>query len=385
MSADIEPKGLPHVSSILPRIAALLALVVVAAGVGAGAYAVVDSDSPETVVREVTSGVPTASSSGLTVGQIYNRAHEGVVEITVSAGASEFGGGGGQAQGSGFVYDRQGHVVTNHHVVDGAESARVTFSNGETYDATVVGTDPSTDLAVLKVDAPASVLKPLALGDSSELAVGDGVVAIGSPFGLEQTVTAGIVSALQRQMEAPNGFTINDSIQTDAAINHGNSGGPLLDLQGRVVGVNAQISSESGGNDGVGFAIPSDTVETIVAQILSDGSVEHAYLGVGVATISESVAEELDLPAGVALTEVRPGTPAAEADLEAGTGSETIDGREYPTGGDVVTAVDGEEVASAEDLQRAIDSHQPGDTITLTVERDGETRSVEVTLDTRPS
>ena len=307
--------------TILPRIAALLAVVVVAAGVGATGYALVDSDSPETVVREVTSGVPTASSSGLSVGQIYDRVHEGVVEITVTAGGSELGGGGGQAQGSGFVIDEQGHVVTNHHVVDGAETARVTFANGETYDATVVGTDPSTDLAVIKVDAPASVLTPLALGDSSKLGVGDGVVAIGSPFGLEQTVTAGIVSALERQMEAPNGFTINDSIQTDAAINHGNSGGPLLDLQGRVVGVNAQISSESGGNDGVGFAIPSNTVETIVSQILSDGSVEHAYLGVGVATIGESVAEELDLPAGVALTEVRPGTPAAEADLRAGTGT----------------------------------------------------------------
>ncbi len=258
-------------------------------------------------MREVTTGVSTASSSGLSVGQIYDRAHEGVVEITVtSAGRS---GGGGQAQGSGFVYDKQGHVVTNHHVVDGASTARVTFSNGETYDATVVGTDPSTDLAVLKVDAPASVLTPLSLGDSSELAVGDGVVAIGSPFGLEQTVTAGIVSALERQMEAPNGFTINDSIQTDAAINHGNSGGPLLDLEGHVVGVNAQISSESGGNDGVGFAIPSNTVETIVSQILSDGDVEHAYLGVGVATIPESATGELDSAAGVALTEVRPGHP----------------------------------------------------------------------------
>jgi S1-C subfamily serine protease len=372
------------VSSILPRIAALLAVVVVAAGVGATGYALVGPDSPQTVVRQVTSGVPTASSSGVSVSQIYDRVHEGVVEITVTAGGSEFGGGG-QAQGSGFVYDKQGHVVTNHHVVDGSQTARVSFSSGETYDATVVGTDPSTDLALLKVDAPASVLTPLALGDSSELAVGDGVVAIGSPFGLEQTVTAGIVSALKRQMEAPNGFTINDSIQTDAAINHGNSGGPLLDLEGRVIGVNAQISSESGGNDGVGFAIPSNTVEAIASQILSDGSVEHAYLGVGVATIDESVAEELELPAGVALTEVRPGTPAAEAGLEAGTGTETIDGREYPTGGDVVTEVDGDEVTSAENLQRAIDSHKPGDTITLTVSRDGESRTVEVTLDTRPS
>ena len=367
-------------SRTLPRIAASIGAIVLAAGTGAAAYALVDSDSPETV-RTVATGVSTASSSGLSVSQIYQRAHEGVVEITVTSQAS----GGGQAQGSGFVYDKSGHVVTNHHVVDGASTARVTFSNGDTYDATVVGTDPSTDLAVLKVDAPASVLTPLSLGDASELAVGDAVVAIGSPFGLEQTVTAGIVSALERQMEAPNGFTINDSIQTDAAINHGNSGGPLLDLEGHVVGVNAQISSESGGNDGVGFAIPSNTVDTIVSQILADGDVEHAYLGVGVATIPESATGELDSAAGVALTEVRQDTPAAEAGLRAGTGTTTIDGRQYPTGGDVVTEVDGEAVETAEDLQRAIDAHKPGDTITLTVVRDGDTRTVDVTLDSRPS
>ena len=371
-------------SHTLPRIAAAIGAIVLAAGTGAAAYAFVDSDSPETIVRTVASGVSTASTSGLSVSQIYQRAHEGVVEITVTAGADS-GQGGGTAQGSGFVYDKAGHVVTNHHVVDGASTARVSFANGDTYDATVVGTDPSTDLAVLKVDAPASVLTPLSLADSSDLAVGDGVVAIGSPFGLEQTVTAGIVSALERQMEAPNGFTINDSIQTDAAINHGNSGGPLLDLEGHVVGVNAQISSESGGNDGVGFAIPSNTVKTIVSQILSDGAVEHAYLGVGVATIPASATRALDSAAGVALTEVREDTPAAEAGLRAGTGSTTIDGRQYPTGGDVVTEVDGEAVETAEDLQRAIDAHKPGDTITLTVTRGGDTRSVEVTLDSRPS
>ena len=375
-------------SRTLARIATFSATVVVAAVTGAAGYALVDSDATP-VARDVAAGVPAATSSTLSVGQIYRRAHEGVVEIavTTTAGADPFGDGGGaqQAQGSGFVLDDRGHVVTNHHVVDGAETARVTFANGETYDATVVGTDPSTDLAVLEVDAPASVLKPLELADSSRLEVGDGVVAIGSPFGLEGTVTAGIVSALARQMEAPNGFTINDSIQTDAAINHGNSGGPLLDLQGRVVGVNAQISSESGGNDGVGFAIPSNTVRTIAAEIVSDGAVEHAYLGVGVTTLGEAVAQELDVPAGVALTEVRPGTPAAAADLRAGTGTRTIEGREYPTGGDVVTAVDGDEVASAEDLQRAIDAHQPGDTLTLTLSRNGETRRVEVTLESRPS
>ena len=372
----------------LASTAALAAAVLLAAGTGAAGYALVEDD-PSTVVRDVATGVPAATSSSLSVGQVYRRAHEGVVEIAVGStgAAGRFGQGGGtqQAQGSGFVLDGEGHVVTNHHVVDGAETARVTFANGETHDARVVGTDPSTDLAVLAVDAPSSVLKPLQLADSSELEVGDAVVAIGSPFGLEGTVTAGIVSALSRQMAAPNGFTINDSIQTDAAINHGNSGGPLLDLQGHVVGVNAQISSESGGNDGVGFAIPSNTVRTIAAEIVSDGGVEHAYLGVGVTTIDDSAADELGVPAGVALTEVRPGTPAAAAGLRAGTGTRTIDGREYPTGGDVVTEVDGEAVETAEDLQRAIDAQKAGDAITLTVDRDGETVSVEVTLDTRPS
>jgi S1-C subfamily serine protease len=194
------------------------------------------------------------------------------------------------------------------------------------------------------------------------------------------------VSALERQMEAPNGFTINDSIQTDAAINHGNSGGPLLDLEGRVVGVNAQIMSESGGNNGVGFAIPSDTVESIVGQLLEDGTAEHAYLGVGLADVPESAAEELGLAAGAAITEVRDGSPAAGADLRASTGTATAeDGAEYPTGGDVVTALDGEQIASAEDLQRAVGAHRPGDTVTLTVVHDGQTRQVEVELAERPS
>ena len=371
----------------LLRIGAAAAAIVLAAGTGALGYAAFATDSEPVVRQVVTDSEPTSTSTGLTVGDVYDRAHTGVVEITVNSATSDFGEESGQqqAQGSGFVYDKDGHVVTNHHVVDGAGAARVTFSNGKTYDATVVGTDPSTDLALLKVDAPASLLNPLELGDSAKLAVGDEVVAIGSPFGLEETVTSGIVSALSRQMEAPNGFTINDSIQTDAAINHGNSGGPLLNLQGEVVGVNAQISSESGGNDGVGFAIPSNTVKSIVSQLLSDGDVEHAYLGVGVATVDDSVAAELDLPAGVALTEVRPGTPAAAAGLRAGTGTTTVDGREYPTGGDVVTEVEGEPVATAEELQRAIDARKPGDTITLTYSRGGETHTVDVKLDSRPS
>ena len=264
--------------------AAVAAAALVGAATGAGTYALLDPSGSTTVVRQVTVGgetEPASTGTGLSAGQIYERAYRSVVEITVTASGGGFGPGGGQqtSQGSGFVYDRQGHVITNEHVVDGAESVSVRFSNGSTYEATVVGTDPSSDLAVLKVDAPASLLRPLVLADSSAVDVGDDVVAIGSPFGLEGTITSGIVSALHRQMTSPNGFAIDDSIQTDAAINHGNSGGPLLDLRGRVIGVNAQIESDSGGSDGVGFAIPSNTVRSVVSQLIAGGEVRYAYLG----------------------------------------------------------------------------------------------------------
>jgi putative serine protease PepD len=365
---------------------------VAAAGIGAGGaatYAAVSDEGTRTVVREVpvASSQPAASPTPLSVNQIYRRAYEGVVEITVTAEGSEspFGGPRAQGQGSGFVYDRQGHVVTNQHVVQGASSVSVRFWNGQTYDAEVVGTDASTDLAVLDVDAPASVLSPLQLGDSSDVQVGDGVVAIGSPFGLEQTVTSGIVSALHRQMTAPNEFSINDSIQTDAAINHGNSGGPLLNARGRVIGVNAQIESESGGNDGVGFAIPSNTVRSIVSQLVQSGEVEHAYLGVGVQEIPASVADELGVVEGVALTQVRGDTPAARAGLRAASGSRLVDGQSYPTGGDVITALDGEKVTSAAELQSAIDAHKPGDSVSITFVRDGDSRTVQVQLASRPA
>ena len=206
-------------------------------GVGGGAVAYATLSDGDTVVKQVTvkqAQSIASSTAPLSVNQIYRRAYRGVVEITVttSGQSSPFGGGGGtaQAQGSGWVYDSSGHIVTNDHVVNGAQSISVRFWNGKSYSATVVGTDKSTDLAVIKVDAPSSLLHPLQIGDSSAVQVGDGVVAIGSPFGLEETVTSGIVSALHRAITAPNNFTINDSIQTDAAINHGNSGGPLLNL-----------------------------------------------------------------------------------------------------------------------------------------------------------
>jgi S1-C subfamily serine protease len=332
----------------------------------------------------------TSSDGDLSVSEVYREVADGVVEITARGiagdGSSPFGQQQSQAgTGSGFVYGDQGHVVTNYHVVEGAQSVEVTLADGNSYDARVVGSDPSTDLAVLEVDAPQDILKPLAIGDSDSLEVGEQVVAVGSPFGLEETVTTGIVSALDRRITAPDGFAIDDAIQTDAAINHGNSGGPLVNMRGEVVGVNSQIQSESGGNVGIGFAIPSNTVRSIVSQLLTSGQVEHAFLGVGVETIPAEVAEQLGEAPGAAVARVTEGSPAADAGLRAATDSRAIDGVPYPTGGDVITAVDGTKVSTSEELQDAIADHGSGDQIELTVVRDGQTRSVEVTLGSRPT
>jgi S1-C subfamily serine protease len=370
--------------------AALVAAAAVGAGGGAATYAALGSEEGGTAAPRgtVQNPEPAASTSeSLSVSEIYEQTYEGVVEITAMSSQSSPLGGEQQAQGqgSGFVYDTEGHIVTNQHVVDGAESVSVRFWDGSTYDGTVVGSDPSTDLAVIEVDAPASILQPLELGDSTQLSVGEGVVALGSPFGLEGTLTSGIVSALNREMTSPNGFTISNSIQTDAAINHGNSGGPLVNAGGQVIGVNTQIKSESGGSDGIGFAIPSSTVASIVPEIVSSGTVEHAYLGVAVASLSQSVADELGVPAGAMVTEVRQGTPAADAGLRAATRSAMVDGQSFPTGGDVITAVDDTAVTSGADLQTAIDAKRPGDTVTITYTRHGSSTTVEVSLGTRPS
>ncbi len=368
--------------------AAVLAAAVAGGGIGAATVLSLDSSdraATATTTVERTSSPVATSTDLLSVTEIATRAAPSVVEITVSSGTTEQGQPSGQAQGSGWIYDTEGHVITNQHVVEGASSVRVMLADGSSYSASVVGTDPSTDLAVIKVDAPADKLVPLSVGDSDALEVGDGVVAIGSPFGLEGSVSSGIVSALHREMQSPNGFSINDSIQTDAAINHGNSGGPLLNLEGEVVGVNAQIESDSGGNDGVGFAIPASTITTIAAQLIESGSVEHAYLGVTLQEIPADVADQVDGVAGVAIAEVRPGTPATQAGLVASTGEKTVDGTPYPSGSDVVTAADGETVATADDLQKAIDAKKPGDEIELTVVRDGKTRTVTVTLGSRPT
>jgi putative serine protease PepD len=373
---------------------ALAASALAGAGVGVGTYAALNHDGGTTTVRQVaapaSSSQQVSSAGTLSVTKIYGLASRGVVEISVttpSSGSTFPSGQGGtqSAQGSGFVYDTAGHVITNDHVVAGATTISVRFEGGATYKAKVVGTDPSTDLAVLKIDAPSSLLHPLTLGDSSALQVGDGVVAIGSPFGLQETVTSGIVSALHREITSPNRFAIEDAIQTDAAINHGNSGGPLLNLQGQVIGVNAQIQSEGGGNDGVGFAVPSNTVNTIVGKLLASGKVEHAYLGVGIQTIPKAFADQLGEAAGAAVTDVKAGTPAQKAGLRKATGQKTIQGVPYATGGDVITKIDGTSIATDDALRRAVDAHQPGDKVTLTYVRNGKTQTATITLGTRPS
>jgi putative serine protease PepD len=351
-----------------PRIfAATAAAALVGAGAGAGAYALFNSGGDTTVVRQVhvTQSLQAADKSGsaLSVGSIYKLASKGVVKITVtSAGSSSnpFDQQTQRSQGSGFVYETNGDIITNQHVVDGAQAISVTFWNGKTYPATLVGSDPSTDTAVVKVDAPAASLHPLVFADSSKVQVGDGVVAIGSPFGLEETVTTGIVSALHRQMTSPNNFTIDDSIQTDAAINHGNSGGPLLNLQGRVIGITSQIESDSGGNDGVGFAVPSDTARTIADKLIATGKVDHAYLGVSLKPAS----------GGAAIDSVKDGRPAAKAGLQVG---------------DVITAFGGQKIGSVDALRFAVDAKKPGDTVTVTFLRDGESQTVTVTLGKRPA
>ena len=376
---------------------AIAAAALVGGGVGALATSGLAGETTATTTVVQTGEAPAdatpaaADGEDLSVSEVYRAVADGVVEIAVAGGPAGGPSPFGQedapqtrAQGSGFVYDDEGRIVTNHHVVEGADSIEVTLADGSSYDARLLGSDPSTDLAVIQIDAPADELEPLELGDSDALAVGEEVVAIGSPFGLDATVTSGIVSAVDRRITAPNGFAIENAIQTDAAINHGNSGGPLLDSGARVVGVNSQIESESGGNVGIGFAVPSNTVRSVVEDILEDGVVEHAFLGVGIQTVPADVAEELGEAAGVAVTDVREGSPAADAELRAATDSQTVDGVPYPTGGDVITAVDGEAVETSEQLQSLVAEHAPGDEVELTVVHDGETRTVTVTLADRP-
>jgi putative serine protease PepD len=355
-----------------PYLVAAAALAV-GAGAGAGSYAAFGSPSGNTttvVQPSAANGSPTAATKTMSVNGVYRAAGDGVVEITTttsstSSNNSPFPFGGSQksqAQGSGFVYDADGHIVTNDHVVAGASSISVMFADGSKYSAKVVGADPSSDLAVLKVDAPSSKLHPLTLGDSSKVQVGDGVVAIGSPFGLDETVTTGIVSALNRDISSTNNFTIPDVIQTDAAINHGNSGGPLLDMSGQVIGITSQIESDSGGNDGVGFAVPSNTIASVVSKLVKGEKVAHPYLGVYVQPPANR--------SGAQIASVKSGSPASQAGLKAG---------------DVVTAFGGKTIRAPDDLTAAVGTKQPGDKVSVTYVRNGSTKTTQVTLGTRPS
>ena len=285
------------------------------------------------------------------------------------------------------MIDKDGHVVTNYHVVQDAEDVYVSFSNEDQLEARVVGVDPSTDLALLKIAAEDKrALAPLALGDSDSVRVGDSAIAIGSPYGRARTVTAGIVSALQRQIQAPNGFTIDKVIQTDAPINRGNSGGPLLNARGEVVGVNAQILSENGGNVGIGFAIPVNTVKEVVAELIEHGRVEHPYLGVSIDTIGEQVAERFDLPeSGVVVTEVAPGSPADKAGIRGGDTSVVVGGESYLLGGDVITKADGRTLESADEFLHVIRSKEPGEKLALELVRGEAERTVTVEIGRQPA
>jgi putative serine protease PepD len=339
-----------------------LAAVALLGGLG-GAVAddVLESDRGTTTITQAAPDVatrPAASGSALTPGQAYDAAKASVAYVT-----AEIGNGSGRATGSGFVVSSSGYVVTNAHVVDGASSVKVKLGAGGTSPAKVVGKDTSTDIALLKVDPGGRTLRPLAFGDSSRAKVGDPTYAIGNPYGLSRTLTTGVVSALHRQINAPNGFSIDDVIQTDAALNPGNSGGPLLDGAGRVIGVNSQIersNSGSGGGSGIGFAVPSNTVRTVVQQLVGGHMVSHAYLGV----------HTTNWTGGARVASLSLRGPAARAGLRSG---------------DVVTRFDGKSVSDAAGLSALVNDHKPGDRTRLSVRRRGRELALTVTLGQRPS
>ena len=340
-----------------------------------------------TVIRE--EAVPNSSApvlfqpgKGMSINEIYRASAPAVVHIETTSRVQQpsdfFGNPFGTTQtqralGSGFVIDKAGHIVTNYHVVRGANAIQVSFSNNEHFSAKVIGVDPSTDSAVLQVEVKSRALKSLPLGNSESVRVGDQVIAIGNPFGLDRSVTAGIVSAVQRRIEAPNQLSISHVIQTDAALNHGNSGGPLLNAQGQVIGVNAQIETggQSQGNVGIGFAIPINTVKDVVAELIKHGKVEHPFLGIEGKTLQPNIARlfHLQVTSGVLVASVRPGTGAAKAGVKPATSQVTVEGESWPAGGDVIVKVDGQPVPSVERLVDLIASKKPEDKIVLEVVR----------------
>jgi S1-C subfamily serine protease len=394
-------------SGLLARGASLLSAGAAGAAVAlVGAWLLGGFHQGTSTVREVVAAPPdtapanvAATGGALTIGEIYKKDSPGVVQITARILTQPqnplFGSPFGfpqveKALGSGFVLDKLGHIVTNYHVIAGARSIRVSFSNSDSMKARVVGADPSTDIAVLKVSAKSRALSPLALGNSDGVAVGDAVVALGNPFGFSRTVTAGIVSALQREIQSPNSQPIDHVIQTDAAINPGNSGGPLLDSEGRVVGVNAQISTGNTGergNVGIGFAIPINTVKDVAAQLIRSGHVEHPFLGVDVRGFSASFARLFRLPVshGLLVQRVYSNSAAAKAGLKAGTIDVVVAGESYVVGGDVIVGVDGIPVFSIARLRDILSARKPGDTISVELYRAGAKQTVNVKLGRQPA
>jgi S1-C subfamily serine protease len=366
--APLRQLALPAAAAALGGLAAVGG-VALFGGFGGGTTTVVETSSPASASRA-------GRTTTLTVNEIYRRSAPGVVQIT----------DGRRPLGSGFVIDKAGHIVTNHHLVEGADELRIGFSKADDLKASVVGRDPATDLAVLRVDASSRALSPLPIGDSDDVQVGDPVVAIGNPFGLERTATTGIVSALQRGVTAPSGFTIDHVIQTDARITNGNSGGPLLNERAEVIGVNSRL--ETGARGAVGFAVPSSTVKAVVAQILERGKVERAYIGVAVTEVTPSIVRLFRLPvgAGLLVEGVEPGSPAARAGLRGGpTDVVVVAGEGYRPGGDVIVAAAGERIRSIAALRNVLAAHRPGDTIELDLSRGGQPTTVRVKLGRQPT
>jgi S1-C subfamily serine protease len=358
-----------------------------------------DDESPGGTREVTTTRVEVVEGLGRDGGfdprQIYDRLSPGVVTVlSIFEGTSVLESNGEGGQGSGFVLDSRGYIATNAHVVttgeggasERAEEVFVEFSDGNRVPAEVVGDDPNADVALLKIDPAGLRLTPLRLGSSARLDVGEPVAAIGSPFGERQSLSIGVISAVDRNIESLTRFQIGNAIQTDTAINPGNSGGPLLDAHGRVIGINAQIKSESGGGEGVGFAIPVDTVERSLRELRDDGQVEYGYLGVTTLVLWPQLAERLDIDVrdGGLVQEVEPRSPAEEAGLRGGEDEIQFQATPVATGGDVIVAVNGRRLTRRDDLADVISAMSAGEEVRLEVLRDGKRRTIEVELGKRP-
>jgi S1-C subfamily serine protease len=393
----------------LTMAAALLVAAVAGGAVAVVGASIVGIGEGTTTVRELIreqqfqSDIADKPSPGtrLTLGDIYRRDAPGVVQVTSTTKVqlprndfftNPFGLPGTEVQralGSGFVIDKAGYIVTNYHVVGQARSVQVSFSNSDTMKARIVGKDPYTDIALLKVSASSRALKPLDLGNSDAVQVGDQVAAIGNPFGYDRSITLGIVSALQRSLTAPNGSPIDHIIQTDAALNHGNSGGPLLNTKGQVIGVSSAISTgDTGteGNVGIGFAIPINTVRDVIAELKQHGRVDHPYLGVVGHPISSNIAKVFNLPAdhGLLVERVIPGSGAEKAGLRGGTNQVVVEGESYQLGGDLIVKAGGFDLVSTERLREIVAERKPGDTLELEYFRGSERRTADVKLGRQP-